>query len=568
MTAAEDDDAGEIKRLLFCLPSPREREGLLRALAPHVDGELSEASGILRFAYKGTEFALLSAYTIDATLEVLEHQYVNLLVVDLRSSEAGDGPHSHSRLWRILATLDDVEDTEARYAFHHILVLLSGVGDSDDPSLVELGGYGVRHTLKQHAPGADGTTTFGRRLLDEALRLTSARTKTVTALCAAGGGITAIYFELAALKCLDDCLGGGVHAFDMYFGISAGAVVNSVVACGYAPEEFMAAIAGVPGGRIAPLSLSLLKRAHLNLGDIQRRLSIGLRSILGAAGEALRLRRAPSLDAAFLAGTALIGAPFQSDAYEHMLRTILTAPNATNDFRALPRKLYIGTSNQHTRRHQLFGELGWDHVPVSKAVQASLSLNPAFAAVEIDGQYFEDGAVTRTSNFIEAIDRGANVILVFDPFVPYVAPAPGFSNRRGMLFNIDQDVRSLSFTRYENARNCVLRRHPEISTYTFLPDNPLRELLSINPMDHRPFLEIWRRSYLATLRRIAEVEHRLRGDLAACDISLDTSRAKMIGERLERAGDLCFGDFFADGEVRLRTPPLALDSGGASGRRR
>lgn len=549
--------SGEPKRLLCCVPSPGEMSELVHAIEPHVDGEIARHESSLRLTYGGTALELVPAFTSEAALNVLDSRYVHLLIVDLRSSSTAEGIRQRERLWRLLTTLDDVEDVEARYGFHRILVLMSGDSDAGmDRLLVELGGYGIRNTLKERGPGA--SDSFGRRLLDDVLRLTGAREQTVTALCAAGGGITAIYFELAALKCLDDCLSKGVHGFDMYFGISAGAVVSSMIACGYAPEEFMAAIAGVEGGRMAPLSLSLLRLGHLNTSDILRRLGVGARKVAAAANDALRRRRAPSLDAAFLSGTALVGAPFRSDDYEQMLRTILTAPHATNDFRALPRKLFIGTSNQDTRRHQLFGPGECEHVPVSRAVQASLSLNPAFAAVEIEGQYFEDGAVTRTSNFMEAIRRGANVVLVLDPFVPYESSEAGFSNRAGMLFNLDQDVRSLSFTRYENTRNCILRRYPEVSAYTFLPDNPLRKLLSVNPMDHRPYLEIWRRGYIATLNHLREIGHRLSGDLASSGIGLDTTHASIIEGQLERASPLRFEDFFVDGKVELRTPPLAL----------
>jgi predicted acylesterase/phospholipase RssA len=559
MSDGSSRGVGGPKRILCCTPTPQQLDQLTRAIEPHVDAGAQPADGVVRFSFEGTDLALSPAFTIDAALDVLGHHYVSLLVIDLRTLGHEDhDAHQRQRLRRLLSRLDEVEDAERRYGFHRILVLLSGARDgAEDQLLVELGGYGVRHILREHT---EEGVPFGRRLLDEVVRLATARKDTVTALCCAGGGITAIYYELGAMKCLDDSLSKGVHGFDMYFGISAGAVVSSLIACGYAPEEFMAAIAGHEGGRIAPMSLSLLRLGHLNLSDMRSRLRIALGKMLRAGGDALRRRTLPSLDAAFLTGTALVGAPFRSDEYERTLRRILTAPHASNDFRQLERKLYIGASNQDTRRHRLFGAEGMDHVPVSTAVQASLSLNPAFSSVEIDGEFYEDGAVTRTSNFMEAVHRGANVILVLDPFVPYVSGDVGFAHRRGMLFNIDQDVRSLSFTRYENTRNCILRRYPEVSAYTFLPDNRLRKLLSINPMDHRPYLEIWRRSYLATLHRLEEVRHRLAGDLAASGIDLDTTRAMAIAERLSAARDLRFEDFFADGKVALRTPPLALES--------
>jgi hypothetical protein len=52
---------------------------------------------------------------------------------------------------------------------------------------------------------------------------------------------------MGALKCLADCLPpGALNAFDMYFGISAGAVLTGILANGYSIDEFMASIAG-PG---------------------------------------------------------------------------------------------------------------------------------------------------------------------------------------------------------------------------------------------------------------------------------------------------------------------------------
>ena len=83
-----------------------------------------------------------------------------------------------------------------------------------------------------------------------------------------------------------------------------------------------------------------------------------------------------------------------------------------------------------------------------------------------------------------------------------------------MVYNADQDIRTVSFTRYETTRNWVIRRHPEVSLYTFLPANTLRRVLSVNPMDHRPYLDIWRGAYLGTLRRLQTLGYRLRGDLA------------------------------------------------------
>ena len=100
----------------------------------------------------------------------------------------------------------------------------------------------------------------------------------------------------------------------MFFGISAGAVVNSAIAQGFAPEEFMAAIDGREGGRIPPVNLSLARLSNANLADMRQRLGIASRAVVRAGADVLRRRPGPTVDDIFLGATALVGAPFHSDA--------------------------------------------------------------------------------------------------------------------------------------------------------------------------------------------------------------------------------------------------------------
>jgi len=552
-------------RALYCGPDRATFDQLVDHMGTPEDRRVSPAEGAERvLATSRFQLTWVPAFTMEQAQGSLATLFLNLIVIDLRWTE--DPVEHEERIGKaraLLKMLDEVDDIESRYGFHRIVVLVSGPdGGRIDDLMVELGGRGIRHVLKERRFRGDETPDhFAGRVVDLAEELLLAPRSGRTALCAAGGGITAIYFELGALKCLDDCLAtGSANDFDMYFGISAGAVVTSLISNGFAAEEFMAAIAGFEGGRIPPVNLSLARLGHLNLADMRARLRRAtIDSVKGLARMA-RGQAGPTVDSVFLSATSLVGAPFRSDNYEALLQSILSSPGASNDFRRLRRPLYVGATNQDTRRHVLWGDEDHRHVPVSKAVQASLSINPAFSSVEIEGAWYEDGAVTRTSNFTEAIRRGADLIIVLDPFLPYHSKEPGFSNQRGMLYNIDQDVRSLSFTRFETARNHALRRHPEVRSYTLLPNNRLRRLISENPMDHRPYLEIFRGAYLATLRRINTVRYRLDGDLSLHGIRLNTRHAEAIAGRLRAAGDdLAFSDFFVDGRVRLRTPRLSLE---------
>ncbi|MEM7437512.1 MAG: patatin-like phospholipase family protein [Myxococcota bacterium] len=514
------------------------------ASAPSAPSPASESS-----------FDWIARHDVEGAMSALQSKFVNLLVIDLRDTTRFEVLVDEARA--LLRHLDHEEDLERRYAFHRILVLFPDQGVSAhrvDSLMVEFGSLGVRHVLRQ-SPEIRGP--FEAVVRQRALRIMTDKKEGKTAICAAGGGTTGIYFELGVLKCLDDCLPGrGVNDFDLYFGISAGAVVASLVSVGYTIDEIMASIAGVDGGRIPPLTLSLLRLGHFNYDDFRWRGRMAVRRAARALCTAIPSWGRSAANSPLLQYPSLLGPPFRSDEYERMLRILLEKPGATNDFRRLRNKLYVGASDQDARRHVLFGSEGHDHVAISRAVQASLSINPAFSSVPIGGRYYEDGAITRTSNFVEAINRNATLIIVVDPFVPYVSARPGFARSRGALYNIDQDIRTITYSRFERTRNLVLRKNPDVSSYTLLPSNSTRRILSVNPMDHRPFLDIWKGAYLSTLERVRGIGHRLRGDLADHHMEFDTERAEAIARQLATTDDLSFADFFVDRRLEIETRPL------------
>ena len=530
--------------------------------APRAERVRSDLYPVIRT--RGHELEFVPVWDTPGATDTLRSAYVNLLLVDLRWCENFENRVAEIR--QLLRELDHDEDVEQRYGFHRIVVLVSGPDSKRlDDLIIELGAVGVRYVLRQDfhedVPAWSSDKPFAEQILRTADELTSSRRIGKTAICASGGGITGIYYEMGALKCLDDCLTNcGVNDFDMMFGISAGAVVTSLLSVGYTPDELMAGIAGVPGGRVPPFSLSLLRLSHFNHEDIRWRMTSAAKTALRAIWDGVRGRGEDTAEKLFLEYTSLVGAPFHSSEFEVILRRVLQMSGSTNDFRKLPLELYVGASDQDARAHVLFGTEGYDHVPISKAVQASLSVNPAFSSVPIEGRYYEDGAITRTSNFVEAIQRNATLVMTFDPFVPYVSKLPGVAHRRGVLYNIDQDIRTITFTRFERARNSTLRKHPEVSSYTFLPSNTLRRLLSTNPMDHRPYLEIWRGSYLSALQRIDQLCHRLRGDLAEQGMLLDTAMAEQVADQLRTTSKLCFEDFFPDRQVDIEQRPFMRPS--------
>ncbi|MCL4813826.1 MAG: patatin-like phospholipase family protein [Vicinamibacteraceae bacterium] len=514
---------------------------------------------------QGYSFAFTLRRDIPSMLGALHRDFFNLVLLDLRDDgrpgRSSRRPDAFSRGLQLLERMDQELDIERRYGFHRIIVLVSDSDAGDtDCRLASLGLHGVGCVLRETtgrraARGGARSDAFACRLMDEIVRLVVHRRPGKTALCAAGGGITGLHFELGTIKCLEDCCTpGALNRLPLYFGISAGGVAVGMLANGYAISEFMASIAGVEGGRLPRVDLNLFDVAHLDF----RGLAMPLRQVAVLAGRAasqLARGRLPfSLGSLVFDYGDLVHAPFHTGGFEAMLADSFSRPGCSNDFRALGHRLFIGATDQDRKVHVLFGDPPHDEVPVSRAIQASMSINPVFAPTMVGGRYYEDGAVTRTSNFTEAIARGADLIFTIDPFVPYVSKEPGSARTRGVFYNADQDLRTVSYTRYETARNFAIRRHPEVSLYTLLPTNNLRRLLSVNPMDHRPYLEIWKGAYLGTLRRLHTLEYRIRGDLAAHGVGFDTARADAIAERLSASESVTYDDFFVDGRVELPVP--------------
>src|SRR5262249_521900 len=61
---------------------------------------------------------------------------------------------------------------------------------------------------------------------------------------------------------------------------------------------------------------------------------------------------------------------------------------------------------------------GFDHVPISRAVQASAALPGLYPPVEIDGRHYVDGILLKTVHASVALEEGVDLVLCVNPIVP------------------------------------------------------------------------------------------------------------------------------------------------------
>lgn len=236
---------------------------------------------------------------------------------------------------------------------------------------------------------------------------------------AAGGPLGAIY-EVGALCALQEALEGiDFTDLDIYVGVSAGGFIAAGLANQISPREMY--------------DIFIVNRSHKHNLQPETFLRPAYREYLRSAMAVPELLldafrdfithpREIGLFGAFMQlSRAIPTGLFDNDAINQFLTRLFTSEGRTNDFRSLERKLYIIATDLDTGKSVKFGGRGHDHVPISKAVQASAALPGLFPPVEIDGDHYVDGALKKTLHASISLDESADLVLCINPIVPFDA---------------------------------------------------------------------------------------------------------------------------------------------------
>lgn len=244
-------------------------------------------------------------------------------------------------------------------------------------------------------------------------------------LALAGGGPLGAIYEIGALCALQESLQGiNFTQLQHYVGVSAGGFIAAGLANGITPQQLFSLFiedrkrhteAFDPSWLLRPafaeiFSRSLRLPALMLVGAWHS--SFGRRSLMNALE-----RLGPSLPTGIFSNTQI----------DVELTQLFSKPGRTNDFRQLRSRLTLVATELDSSKAVSFGRPGWDHVPISKAVQASAALPGLFPPVEIDGQHFVDGALIKTMHASIALDDGVDLMLCLNPLVPFDASAPSRS---------------------------------------------------------------------------------------------------------------------------------------------
>jgi len=290
------------------------------------------------------------------------------------------------------------------------------------------------------------------------------------ALALAGGGPLGAIHEIGALCALEEALDGlDLTRLRHYVGVSAGAFLAAALANGMRPRALCAAFIENrgpaddvfdPAWLTIPAYGEFLRRAARLPG-------------LGAAALWRAARGQPPLRVLEGLAPAVPTGLFSSEELHGRLQAAFSRPGRSNDFRALPARLTLVATELDTGRAVAFGGPGWDHVPISRAVQASCALPGLFPPVRIAGRSFVDGALAKTLHASAALEDGADLLLCINPLVP--AAAEGIADA-GLVAVFGQTLRTLIHSRLALGMKHYARAYPRSDMVLLEPDPADAEL--------------------------------------------------------------------------------------------
>jgi predicted acylesterase/phospholipase RssA len=369
-------------------------------------------------------------------------------------------------------------------------------------------------------------------------------------LALAGGGPLGGTYEIGALLALADSIDGlDLTALDVYVGVSSGGYVAAALANGLSPTQMYRLF--IADDADAAMKPSLFLRPALR--EFVRRAAGLPRLALDASIQYLRdpFERGAMASFATLSRAVPTGL-FDQRPVDRFLRRLFAAPGRTNDFRRLRHRLYVVATNLDTGASVVFGAAGLDHVPISRALEASSALPGLFPPVEIDGAHYVDGALNKTLHASLALDDGVDLLFCINPLVPFDASAgrrDGLTlatlKQGGLPLVLSQTFRTVIRSRMQAGLDKYGRQYPHAEVLLFEPAREDADIFFANVFGYAQRARVCALAYEATradLRARAPVlEPRLRGHGLALNARLQDP-ARSVTDALCDARPLRFGD--------------------------
>lgn len=350
-------------------------------------------------------------------------------------------------------------------------------------------------------------------------------------LALGGGGPLGGIYEIGALRALDESLEGiDFNDLYVYVGVSSGAFVSANLANQVTTAQ-LCRIFVKNEAEVHPFHPEVLCRPAFR--EYARRIA----AIPGLFWEALGRFVNNPYDQSFLEAMMVMAqvAPcglFDNEGLHEYLQRAFSMLGRTNSFKQLRRRLYIIAADLESSEAVRFGAPGFDHVPISRAVQASVSSPGLYMPVEIDGRYYLDGTLRKGLHASVALEDGADLVLAINPMVPIDVSAatragtmmPGGLVKSGMPNVLSQTFRTMIYSRMQAGIAQYEREYPGKSIILFEPTRDDAKLFFSNVFSFQSRRMVCEHAYQMTRRDLLRRADTLEAQLAPFGIKLRRDR--------------------------------------------
>lgn len=360
---------------------------------------------------------------------------------------------------------------------------------------------------------------------------TAIKPKPKIGLALGGGGPLGGIYEIGALRALDEALEGiDFNDLNVYVGVNTG----SFVAANLANQMTTAQLCRIfvkNEAEVHPFHPEVFCRPAF------RELGQRLLRVPGLLTEALgRFVNNPYdqslLEALTILAQAAPAGLFDNDGLHEYLARAFSMLGRTNDFRKLRRSLYIVAADVESSEAVCFGAPGFDHVPISRAIQASTASPGLYVPVSIDGRSYVDGTLRKGLHASVAFEDGADLVLAVNPQVPIDASEavragsmkPGALTHSGMPTILSQMYRTMVYSRMQAGIDKYARDYPDKDIVIFEPTRDDAKLYFSNVFSFQSRRMVCEHAYQMTRRDLLARADQLEAKLAPYGITLRRDR--------------------------------------------
>jgi NTE family protein len=192
----------------------------------------------------------------------------------------------------------------------------------------------------------------------------------------------------------------------------------------------------------------------------------------------------------------------------------------------------------------VFGGDGWDDVAISKAVRASAALPVVYSPVTVRGREFVDGGIVSTTNLDIAVERGAKLVVVVNPLVPFVndfrrsvatlrGPRPRRVSDMGFPQIGYQAFKMLAYQRLHEMARRWEERYPGVDIVLIEPEPNDELMFETSIMNFASRVAIARHGFQSVTFKLAAEYDSLRDVAARHGIEISATRVRTVVEHFE-----------------------------------